>query len=292
MSTAPDHVMTITTRGEFNLKLTRVSPNPSTDNLIRQPVTISTQGNYAQNGEPAPPYEAFAFLYSRTMAVDFCRQALPAYQHLTLRGVPLRSLLLDVCCGSGQWAKELTRVGYRVTGLDSSLAMIRLARDTAPSARFLVADARNFQFVNSFSGVISAFNSLSHASSAEQLLQIFRNVRCALTRDAAFVFDLSMEEAYLANWRGRFSSRSGELTFTLEPSYDPVSRIAQNQIRIANRNGESASDTAFTISQHCYSEDEIRHALRQADFHDVESFDAENDLAIVGERGRLFFRCR
>src|SRR6185312_8640870 len=126
MSTAPDHVMTITTRGEFNLKLTRVSPNPSTDNLIRQPVTISTQGNYAQNGEPAPPYEAFAFLYSRTMAVDFCRQALPAYQRLALRGVPLGSLFLDVCCGSGQWAKELTRVGYRVTGLDSSLAMIRL----------------------------------------------------------------------------------------------------------------------------------------------------------------------
>ena len=250
------------------------------------------QGTCGCNAEPASPYEAFALLYSRTMAEDFCRQALPVYQDLALRGAPLGSPLLDVCCGSGQWARELTRRGYRVTGLDASPAMIRLARQTAPSARFLVADVRNFHFVNSFSGVISAFNSLAHASSVEQLLLIFRNVRRALTAGSAFVFDLSMEEAYLSNWRGRFSSRSGELTFTLEPSYDRVSRIAQNQIRIANQNSESASDMAVTISQHCYSEDEVRHALRLAEFHEVESFDAESDLAIAGERGRRFFRCR
>lgn len=36
MSTAPDHVMAITTRGEFNPKLPRLPPNPSTGNLIRQ----------------------------------------------------------------------------------------------------------------------------------------------------------------------------------------------------------------------------------------------------------------
>jgi SAM-dependent methyltransferase len=250
------------------------------------------QGNCEYYAQPASPYEAFAFLYSRTMAEDFCRQALPVYQHLALRDAPIHSALLDVCCGSGQWARELTRLRYRVTGLDASPAMIRLARQTAPNARFLVADACNFHFVNSFSGVISAFNSLAHASSAEHLLLIFRNVRRALASGAAFVFDLSMEEAYLSRWQGRFSSQSGELTFTLEPSYDCMSRTARNQIRIAKLNGEPISDAAFTISQHCYSEDEIRDALSMADFHEIESFDAEDDLAIAGERGRRFFRCR
>jgi SAM-dependent methyltransferase len=250
------------------------------------------QGNCGHYAEPASPYEAFAFLYSRTMAEDFCRQALPVYQHLALRAAPVGSLLLDVCCGSGQWARELTQLGYRVTGLDASPAMILLSRQIAPSAHFLVADARNFHFVNSFSGVISVFNSLSHANSADDLLAIFRNVRQALATHSAFVFDLSMEEAYVSRWRGRFSSQVDGLTFTLEPSYDRVSRTAQNQIRIANRNGESSSGTSFTISQHCYSEDEIRDALRLADFHKIESFDAEVDLAIAGERWRRFFRCR
>jgi SAM-dependent methyltransferase len=250
------------------------------------------QGNCGYDAEPASPYEAFALLYSRTMAEDFCRRALPVYQYLALRGAPVGSPLLDVCCGSGQWARELTQLGYPVTGLDASPAMIRLARETAPKARFLIADARNFHFVNSFSGIISAFNSLAHASCAEQLLLIFRNIRRALASDAAFVFDLSMEEAYMSRWRGRFSSQTGELTFTLEPTYDCFSRTAQNHIRIGNRNGDSVSNTAFTISQHCYSEDEIRGALRLADFREIESFDAEGDLAIAGERGRRFFCCR
>ncbi len=225
------------------------------------------------------------------MAEDFCRQALPVYQYLALRGADVGSRLLDVCCGSGQWARELTRLGYRVTGLDASPAMICLAQQTAPNAHFLVADASNFHFANLFSGAISAFNSLAHASSIEQLLLIFRNVRRTLANGAAFVFDLSMEEAYLSRWRGKFSSQSGEFTFTLEPSYDCVSRTARNQIRIV-RNGDSVPDTAFTISQHCYSEEEIRSALRLCDFHEIESFDAEDDLAIAGERGRRFFCCR
>jgi SAM-dependent methyltransferase len=237
-------------------------------------------------------YEAFAFLYSRTMAEDFCVRALPIYQHFALRGTPVGSNLLDVCCGSGQWARELTRLGYHVTGLDASPAMIKLARKTAPSARFLIADARHFYFVNSFSSIISAFNSLAHASSVEDLLLIFRSVRRALSRDSVFAFDLSMEEAYKSRWHGKLSFAVGDLDFTLEPSYDSCSRTAHNKIRIGRQDHESFPVTSFTISQHYYSEDEIRNALRLAEFHKVDSFDAEDDLGIVGERGRRFFRCR
>jgi SAM-dependent methyltransferase len=225
------------------------------------------------------------------MAEDFCRRALPAYRQLLLREAPAGSNVLDVCCGSGQWARELTQLGYRVTGLDASPAMIRLATKIAPTARFLVADARNFHFMNSSSCAISAFNSLAHANSADDLLVIFRNVRQTLAAHCAFVFDLSMEEAYMSRWRGRFSSKVDGVTFTLEPSYDCASRVAQNQISIASRDNEPVAVSAFTIYQHCYSEDEIRGALRLSEFQQVQSFDAEDELGIAGERGRRFFQC-
>lgn len=225
------------------------------------------------------------------MAEDFCRRALPAYRQLLPGDAPAASSVLDVCCGSGQWARELTHLGYRVTGLDASPAMIRLAKRTAPEARFIVADARNFHFVNSFSGAISAFNSLAHGSSAEDLLLIFRNVRQALERDAPFVFDLSMEEAYISRWCGSFSAQVDGVSFTLEPSYDRTSRTAQNQISVVSRD-ELVPATAFTIYQHCYSKEEILTALDLAEFYQVEAFDAEDDLDVAGERGRRFFRCR
>ncbi|MBI2890593.1 MAG: methyltransferase domain-containing protein [Nitrospirae bacterium] len=43
-----------------------------------------------------------------------------------------RARLLDLCCGSGSHALVLARFGYRVTGIDLSPTMVRLAREKVP----------------------------------------------------------------------------------------------------------------------------------------------------------------
>src|SRR6186713_1584078 len=48
-------------------------------------------------------------------------------------------LVVDLGCGSGLWARELTEAGYEALGIDSSAAMIELARSVAPLARFVQA---------------------------------------------------------------------------------------------------------------------------------------------------------
>jgi SAM-dependent methyltransferase len=47
--------------------------------------------------------------------------------------------VVEIGCGSGILARELTLAGYGVTGLDASPAMIDLARETAPHATLHVA---------------------------------------------------------------------------------------------------------------------------------------------------------
>jgi SAM-dependent methyltransferase len=47
-----------------------------------------------------------------------------------------RGLVVDIGCGSGVLARELTRSGFDVLGIDASPSMIALARETAPNARF------------------------------------------------------------------------------------------------------------------------------------------------------------
>ncbi|HJQ37293.1 MAG TPA: class I SAM-dependent methyltransferase [Thermoanaerobaculia bacterium] len=49
-----------------------------------------------------------------------------------------RGLIVDIGCGSGVLARELTNAGFEVLGIDASPSMIALARDTAPRARFEV----------------------------------------------------------------------------------------------------------------------------------------------------------
>jgi SAM-dependent methyltransferase len=50
-----------------------------------------------------------------------------------------KGLVVEVGCGSGVLARELTSAGFEVLGYDASPAMVALARDTAPAARFEVA---------------------------------------------------------------------------------------------------------------------------------------------------------
>ncbi len=64
---------------------------------------------------------------------DFAESAAP-----WLISVLPRGLIVDIGCGSGVLARELTNAGFDVLGIDASPSMIALARETAPLARFEV----------------------------------------------------------------------------------------------------------------------------------------------------------
>jgi SAM-dependent methyltransferase len=70
---------------------------------------------------------------------EFARSAAPGVVDLLRRAGIERGRIIEVGCGSGVLASELTRAGYDVLGFDASAAMIDLARVTAPNARFAVA---------------------------------------------------------------------------------------------------------------------------------------------------------
>src|SRR3954468_11899313 len=87
-------------------------------------------------------YDPFALIYNRGMAEDFCRRAWPIVERLLLSEIPQQARVLDLCCGSGQMARELTQRGYSVVGLDGAPQMLELAKQNAPEASFILADAR------------------------------------------------------------------------------------------------------------------------------------------------------
>ncbi len=237
-------------------------------------------------------YDQFAAIYNEWLAEDFCARALLAVRELLLSVIPLRARILDVCCGSGQMARALVSCGYRVTGLDSSPEMIRLAQDNVPQADFLVVDARDFRFNQQFDAAISTFNSLAHLESTEDLYRVFRSVRQALPPGAPFLFDVSMENAYAAKWRGSFSKVTPEKACIVRPVYDRSSRVATNHITLFQFADGEWTRSDFSITQRCHAKSDVCSSLRRAGFDHVTDPDAESDLGIRGEAGRTFFLCR
>ena len=67
--------------------------------------------------------------------------------------------VLDVGCGAGiPTTKFLVNKGIKVTGIDLSDTMLRLARENAPSAQFIKMDMNDLKFdENTFDGIISVF---------------------------------------------------------------------------------------------------------------------------------------
>jgi len=81
--------------------------------------------------------EDLAFIHDAGFR-QYALGAAPGLQRILARHGITRGLVVDLGCGSGRWARVLSRAGYEVLGIDQSPAMIRLARKLAPRARFQV----------------------------------------------------------------------------------------------------------------------------------------------------------
>src|SRR5215471_389476 len=76
-----------------------------------------------------------------------------------------RSRILDVACGYGRHAAELSRRGFRVVGADLSRAMLAEARQRfreGPRLRFVRGDMRRLHFAAEFDAVFSFFTSFGY----------------------------------------------------------------------------------------------------------------------------------
>jgi SAM-dependent methyltransferase len=235
-------------------------------------------------------YDRFARIYNQHWGWDFTERAFPILQKLLLSHVPAGARLLDVCCGTGQLAQTLTARGYTITGLDGSEAMLRFARENAPQAEFILGDARDFSLSAEYDGAVSAYDSLNHVMTLDELQSVFRNVYAALKEGGRFVFDLNMEEGYRSRWRGSFGLVEDDYACLIRSNFRPDEKTGQMDITLFFRESpETWRRSDLTFRQRCYSETEVRAALESAGFKDIQAYDALRDLQMPGGVGRTFF---
>src|SRR6185369_15859003 len=67
---------------------------------------------------------------------DFAKNSAPGLLEIFRQNAITTGLVVDLGCGSGIWARELSRAGYNVLGIDISPAMIEIARKRVPRAQF------------------------------------------------------------------------------------------------------------------------------------------------------------
>jgi SAM-dependent methyltransferase len=239
-------------------------------------------------------YDSFARVYNRHWGTHFIPLVLPILENHLLKHLPDKAMILDLCCGTGQLARLLADRGYRLTGIDGSGEMLRFARENAPSAEFILADARSFKLPDIYHAVISTFDSLNHIMTLEELTDVFRNVYDTLCQGGLFLFDLNMSAGFKTNWHDEFNIIEEDNVCVLRSRYNPDEKTAQFIATIFYQdNGWQRSD--LTLTQKCYSEEEVLSALEKAGFAEIHSYACDilrSLIELTDDAERAFFICR
>lgn len=110
-------------------------------------------------------------------------------------------LLLDLCCGTGTLAAEMSRRGYELIGVDASVEMLMQARekceDLACPPLFLAQKAEELDLYGTVDACYCSLDGIDHIA-PEALPEVFRRLHFFVRPGGLVIFDVFSPERFRA----------------------------------------------------------------------------------------------
>ena len=131
----------------------------------------------------APRYDASRYSTAAQMSADLAAKNI----YRLFAGSVVNRKVLDCGCGSGRLVDLFRRDGARVTGLDQSKEMLRVAMRRSPGANFLVGSVFDVPFGDGEFDVVTCSQVLTHLHTYESPIREFQRV---VKRGGTILFDI------------------------------------------------------------------------------------------------------
>jgi ubiquinone/menaquinone biosynthesis C-methylase UbiE len=119
---------------------------------------------------------------------------------------------LDLGCGEGRVARDLTARGHSIVGVDASPTLLRHAQEADPDGSYVAADAASLPFEDGSFDLVVAYNSLMDVDDLP-----------GSVREAARVLEpggsLCICITHPVSNAGRFTERAADAAFVIRDSY-------------------------------------------------------------------------
>jgi 2-polyprenyl-3-methyl-5-hydroxy-6-metoxy-1,4-benzoquinol methylase len=219
-------------------------------------------------------YDGFAPIYQRGQYLRFSQllaeSVLPEY--LTEIGFKGENLL-DIACGEGSFAVAMSKLGYKVTGIDQSQRMIDLARERSKAdevqVAFQVEDMRSFSYYEVFDLVTCFFDSLNYMLTIKDMHDVYKNTYQALRPGGYFIFDMNTIYGLSVEWQREETYIQNEAPDFLEihrHTYDYENQIASVDITIFLKREEGWERVEETHRERGYPIADIQFLLSETGF--------------------------
>lgn len=243
-------------------------------------------------------YEDFASLYASGKYPEYSQHIAELFTPLLQKLEITPQTLLDLACGEGTFAIAMAKQGFRITGIDKSKQMLKLAKAKSYQEKIQVTwrqlDIRELDYSEAFDVITCWFDSLNYLLELEDLCKTFNGVQKALRKDGLFVFDMNTIY-WLTTLAQRYAcsvERDIDEIFQVHRhSYDEQSNIAAFHItgfikeggRWLRRVDEIHHERGYTI-------EEIRDCLQKAELTELAcSGNLAEPTPLTPESRRVYF---
>ncbi|MEK7524139.1 MAG: class I SAM-dependent methyltransferase [Patescibacteria group bacterium] len=214
--------------------------------------------------------------------------------------------LLDIGCGNGRVANFLKDEPVHYMGLDNSRALLKIAKQKSPQAKFKLGDILKLPFPAQKFDVVWSIAVLHHLPTEKLQLQSLQEVRRVLKKDGMFmltVWDLwqpkyqslidpKTHDAWIP-W-GNQQHKSGDFRSTSSGLVGPERVLAKEGGRVSRlrdraRGGNYVSPRKIKRFYHAFKVQEMKNLLKKAGFSGIQkvSLPGETDL-----RRNFIFICQ
>ena len=200
---------------------------------------------------------------------DFALRSAPGILEILEDNGIRDGLVVDLGCGSGQWARELLRAGYRVLGIDISEDMVELARQKAPGAEFRVGSLFEAEIppCDAVTAVSEVLNYLFDPQNEERGLdRLFGRVHDSLRPGGVFVFDVLGPGQVPPGATSRGWSAGEDWAVLNEKEEDPERGTMERRIVSFRKVGELYRRDGEVHRVRLYAPEEVEDKLGRAGF--------------------------
>jgi SAM-dependent methyltransferase len=209
-------------------------------------------------------------------------------------GLPPRSRVLDVPCGSGRHTLALAARGHHVLGIDISTEAIDHARRSAADAgltvELVVAEMRELPADGTFDAAICMGNSFGYLE-LDGLREFVTALAATVRSGGGLVVDFSAAaESVLPGFVDEQprDMTMGDITVSGSNSYDVTgSRLLSSYVFT-----RGAEEVKVTALHHVYTVAHLRHLLVAAGFTDIEQHGGPDGEPFEVGTGRLLLTAR